>query len=245
MIPLADQQAIQAKFAQELAAPVKIDLFTQREVKLEAPGVKPCAFCKQTQQMLQEIAGLSDLISLRIHYFEDNPEQKATFGVERVPAIVLRGPSPGYFKYYGIPGGTEFPAFIESIVDISRWEVLISEDSIKALSELQNEVSVKVFVTPTCPYCPGMARAAFMLGMATEKVHAEVIEVNEFPELADKYKVEAVPLTVINDKIAIPGQMHESALVAQVVKAATQAPAEEGPEKIERGKARDSGLYIP
>ena len=103
---------------------------------------------------------------------------------------------------------------------------------------------MKVFVTPTCPYCPGMARAAYMLGMATEKVHAEVIEVNEFPDLADKYKVEAVPLTVINDKIAIPGQMHESALVEQVVKAAS-APVARGPEKIERGKSRDSGLYIP
>lgn len=245
MIPLNDQQAIQAKFAQELAAPVKIDFFTQREVKLEAPGVTPCAFCKQTQTMLQELAALSDFISLRIHYFEDNPEEKKTFGVERVPGIVLRGPQKGYFKYYGIPGGTEFPAFIESIVDISRWEVLISEDSVKKLQELENEVNLKVFVTPTCPYCPGMARAAYMLGMASEKVHTEVIEVNEFPELADKFKVEAVPLTVINNKTAIPGQMHESALIEQVVKAAGLAPAQKGPEKIERGKSRDSGLYIP
>jgi glutaredoxin-like protein len=245
MIPLKDQEAIQAKFAQELAAPVKIDFFTQREVKLEAPGVTPCAFCKDTQRMLQEIAGLSDFISLRIHYFEDNPPEKATFGIERVPGIVLRGPQPGFFKHYGIPGGTEFPAFIESIVDISRWEVLISQESVTTLQELENEVNVKVFVTPTCPYCPGMARAAYMLGMASQKVQAEVIEVNEFPELADKYKVEAVPLTVINDKTAIPGQMHETALVEQVAKAAGAGPATKAPEKIERGKSRDSGLYIP
>lgn len=246
MIPLKDQEAIQAKFAQELAAPVKIDYFTQREVKLDAPGLKPCAYCKQTQTMLQEIAGLSDLLSLRVHYFEDNPEEKTTFGVERVPGTVLRGPGKGFFKYYGIPGGTEFPAFIESIVDISRWEVLISEESVQKLQALENDVNVKVFVTPTCPYCPGMARASYMLGMASEKVHAEVIEINEFPELADKYKVEAVPLTVINDKTAIPGQIHESALVEQVVKASGQAPAgTTPPQKVERGKTRDSGLYIP
>lgn len=245
MIPLSDQQAIQAKFAQELAAPVKIDFFTQREAKLEAPGVTPCAYCKQTQMLLQELASLSDFVSLRIHYFEDDPEEKTTYGIERVPGIVLRGPGKGHFKYYGIPGGTEFPAFIESIVDVSRWEVLISEESVKALSEIENEVNVKVFVTPTCPYCPGMMRAAYMLGMATEMVQAEVIEANEFPEMAEEYKVEAVPLTVINDKTAIPGQMHESALVEQVVKASAAAPKKAPPGKIERGKSRDSGLYIP
>jgi glutaredoxin-like protein len=245
VIPLKDQEQIQIKFATELASPVKIDFFTQRESKLETAEKQPCAFCKPTQQMLQEIASLSDRISLRVHFVEDDPPEKAEFGIERIPGIVLRGPAPGIFKYYGIPGGSEFPAFIESIVDVSRWEVLISEESVKKLQELTADVSIKVFVTPTCPYCPGMARVAYMLGMASEYVKAEVIEVNEFPELADKYKVEAVPLTVINESVAIPGQMHESALVEQVVKAASGKAPAKGPERIERGKRRDSGLYIP
>ncbi len=201
MIPLKDQQAIQAKFAAELAAPVKIDYFTQRETKLEAPGVEPCAFCKQTQDMLKELSALSDLISLRVHQFEDNPEEKATFGVERVPGIVLRGPGPGFFKYYGMPGGTEFPAFVESLVDLSRWETLLMPDSVKALSELKTDVSVRVFVTPTCPYCPQMARAAFMMGMVSEHVKAEVIEVNEFPELAKRGKSGFIGLQNHNSEV--------------------------------------------
>lgn len=260
MIPLKDQEAIQAKFEAELAAPVKIDYFTQRETGLDVPGKQPCAYCKQTGQMLQELAGLSDFVSLRVHYVEDDPEEKKTYGVERVPGMVLRGPGPGFFKYYGIPGGTEFPAFIESIVDLSRWETLLSPVSGKALAELQEDVSVKVFVTPTCPYCPGVARAAFMMGMLSEHVKAEVIEVNEFPELQQRYKVEAVPMTVINDRVAIPGALPEAQLVDQVVNASQgkAAPAAEAgpvttpgeepqkpPEPIERGKRRDSGLYIP
>lgn len=256
MIPLKDQEALQAKFAAEMGAPVKIDFFTQRETKLEAPGVEPCAYCKPTQDMLQELSGLSDLISLRIHQFEDNTEEKAEFGVERVPGIVLRGPGPGFFKYYGIPGGTEFPAFVDSLVDLSRWETLFSPESVKALSELTADVSVRVFVTPTCPYCPQMARATFMMGMISEHVKAEIIEINEFPELAKRYKVEAVPLTVINDKTSIPGALSESALVEHVVKGAGGKPSKDAPggptadtgkppEPIERGKRRDSGLYIP
>ena len=256
MIPLKEQEAIRQKFAQELTGPVKMDFFTERELALEVPGRKPCAYCKPAREMLQELAGLSDLISLRAHILEDGPEEAKTFGVERIPATVLRGRGGASFLFYGMPGGTEFPAFIESIVDISRGEVLLSEASVKALRKLKDDVTVRVFVTPTCPYCPQMARAAYQLALANPRVRAEVIEVNEFPELAERYGVRAVPLTVIADRVAIPGAVHEQVLVEQVLKAAQSAVAERpeagGPttpaareEEPRRGEQRPSGLIIP
>ena len=54
-----------------------------------------------------------------------------------------------YSKFYGLPGGTEFPSFVESITDISRGETLLSPESAKALRKLKEDVSVRVFVTPT------------------------------------------------------------------------------------------------
>ncbi len=92
-----------------------------------------------------------------------------------------------------------------------------------------------------------MARAAFQIAMVNPQVRAEVIEVNEFPELAQRYGVRAVPLTVINDRLAIPGMVEERVLVEQIVKAAGDGRESEqaSPKPIERGKIRDSGLYIP
>ncbi len=103
-----------------------------------------------------------------------------------------------------------------------------------------------------------MARAAYQLALASPRVRAEVIEVNEFPELADRYGVRAVPLTVINDQVAIPGAVTEQVLVEQVLKAAESAlagPPAEGArgsatplqreEPLRRGQQRQSGLYIP
>src|SRR5213592_4220443 len=225
MIPLKDQELIRQKFAAELIGPVKIDYFTERESALTVPGRKPCAYCKPTREMLQELSALSDLISLRAHIFEEAGEDRAKFGIERIPGTVLRGAAIGLgngasFKFYGMPGGTEFPAFLESIVDISRGEVLPSKESVKELQKLREEVLVRVFVTPTCGYCPQMMRLAYQLSLANPKVRAEVIEVNEFPELGESYVVKAVPLTVIADKIAIPGAVQESVLVEQVLTAA-------------------------
>ena len=257
MIPLKDQDAIRLKFAQEMLGPVKIDYFTQKELGIVVPGREPCAYCKPTGEMLQELAALSELISLRVHSFEDEREEAAKYGIERVPGIVLRGRNGATFKFYGMPGGSEFPSFLDTIVDVSRNEILFSDESVKLLRKLKEDVRVKVFVTPTCPYCPGMARAAFQMALANPHIKAEVIEVNEFPTLAQRYNVSAVPLTVIEDRIAIPGAVPEKALVEQVLKAA-QSPAAQpsdvrGPTSAseqqrppgEPASGRGSGLILP
>jgi glutaredoxin-like protein len=246
MIPLRDQEQIGQKFAAEMLGPVKIDYFTERNLGITLPGKTACQYCKPAREMLQELAGPSELISLRVHYFEDNTPEKAQFGVERVPGIVMRNQPGAAVKFYGIPGGTEFPMFIESIIDLSRGEVLLSEESAKSLAELEIDISLRVFVTPTCPYCPAMMRAAYQMAMVSPKIHAETIEVNEFPELADRFQVQAVPLTVINDTVAIPGMVHEKQLTEQILKVGKSEAAEKAPaKKIERGKQRDSGLFIP
>jgi len=256
MIPLKEQDAIREMFAHQLIGQVKIDHFTEPESSLSVPGKNPCTYCKPTRDMLQELSGLSDLVSLRIHMLEDAPEERDKYAIERVPATILRGRNGRFVKYYGIPGGTEFPALLESIVDISRDEVLLSEESIKTLDKLDKNVSIRVFVTTTCGYCPQMVRLVYQMALAIEKVHAEVIEISEFPDLAEKYRVQAVPLTVLNDSAAIPGAVPEEALVEQVIKASktTIAPTSSPtsgqsspvePPAVKRGEQRPSGLFIP
>ncbi len=149
MIPLKDQEFIRQKFAQELAGAVKIDFFTERELDIVIPGRRPCAYCKPAREMLQELSALSDLISLRVHVWDEEVEEAKRFGIERIPATVLRGHDGAQFTFYGLPGGSEFPSFIESITDLSRGEVLLSEESVQALRKLKEDVTIRVFVTPT------------------------------------------------------------------------------------------------
>lgn len=244
------------KFARELLGPVKIDYFTQKELGIIVPGRQPCATCKPTREMLHELAALSDLVSLRVHDFEREREEAARFGVERIPGIVLRGRDRATFKFYGMPSGTEFPSFLDTIVDVSCSQILLSQESIKSLRKVKEDVRVRVFVAPTCPYSPMMARAAFQMSLVNPRVKSEVIEADEFPELARRYDVRAVPLTVIEDRIAVSGAVPEKALVEQVLKA-VQSPAAQpsdvrgpispwAPPEPEKGAPRQgSGLILP
>jgi len=61
--------------------------------------------------------------------------------------------------------------------------------------------------------------------MALESPHvqADVIEVSEFPRLAQRYQVRGVPTTVLNGQTLVVGAMDERMLLEQVLKVAEGA----------------------
>lgn len=65
--------------------------------------------------------------------------------------------------------------------------------------------------------------------MASEHITADVIEVTEFPELAQKYRIYGVPKTVINDKVEFEGAVPEPQFVAQVLSAVSRPGKADGP----------------
>jgi len=60
---------------------------------------------------------------------------------------------------------------------------------------------------------------AHKLAMASDLVTADMVEATEFPHLAMKYHVQAVPRTVVNEVTHIDGAVSESALISQVMAA--------------------------
>ncbi len=59
---------------------------------------------------------------------------------------------------------------------------------------------------------------AHKLAFASEHVTADMVEVSEFPHLANKYHVYGVPRTVINEVIQIEGAVPENMLVPELMK---------------------------
>lgn len=260
MIPLRDQDLLRQKFAVEMAGQVKVDFFTQKELAIYLPGRQECAYCKPAGEMLRELASLTDGISLRTHFLEDERAEAAKFGVSRIPAIVIRDGGDRYLTFYGFPGGAEFPAFVQTLVDVSQGVSLLSEPSKQKLASLRDDILIQVFVTTSCPHCPGMAHLAYHLALESPHIQTEVTEVGEFPEMARRYNVRAVPLTVIGvngrDSAAIPGGVSEQALVDAVLKATgAEVPGDvnpagktsptEPPSAPANPGQRGSGLIIP
>ena len=60
---------------------------------------------------------------------------------------------------------------------------------------------------------------AHKLAIENEHITADVVEVSEFIDMAQRYRVQGVPKTVVNDRIEIMGAVPEARFLQEVLKA--------------------------
>ena len=149
LISESDQQMIRNHFDENLTGDVEIVMFTERESPIIIPGREPCETCAQTQELLEEVAGLSDKLTLTVHEISSAKEEAEGFGIDRVPAFVVKGAVRGRMRFFGIPAGYEFSGFLADLVDASKGTTDLSEGTREFLASLTEKVNIKVFTTPT------------------------------------------------------------------------------------------------
>ena len=88
-----------------------------------------------------------------------------------------------------------------------------------------------------------MARAAHAFALANPNVKAEVIECQEFPEVAQRYQVSGVPKTVINDRAEFVGAVPDEIFVNAILQAIGKEEVDWAAEMAEdEGEAPTSSL---
>ncbi|MGQ9735047.1 MAG: protein disulfide oxidoreductase [Thermaceae bacterium] len=217
------EQEIVRQRLSTLERDVEIVLFTDSST-LVAPGKDPCIYCKETKQLMEELAGLSEKLHLVVYDLNtpEGEEKAQAMRVEAAPTIILRekGSDRVNLRYRGIPAGYEFASLLEDLEMLGGDGHGLPEDTVKFLQNLPEEVVLQVFVTPTCPYCPQAVRTAHRFAYASDRVFGEMVEANEFPTLSDRYHIHGVPDTVINHgKARILGAQPVAAFLDAIKKA--------------------------
>ncbi len=149
LISPQDQETLQKMFAEDLQNDVTITYFTQRESALFIPGQEKCEYCKETGELLEEVTSLSEKLHLDVKDIAADKQEAQDLGITRVPALVLSGQAKGKVRYFGIPAGYEFSTLVESLLDVSRGTTELSENTRTALAEVDSDLHIQVFVTPT------------------------------------------------------------------------------------------------
>jgi glutaredoxin-like protein len=134
-----DRQRLRREF-EALTGPVKLVMFTQ-EVE--------CDYCRETRQIVEEIAALSDRITAEIYDFVADKDKTDVYGIDKIPAIAVIGEKDYGIRYYGIPSGYEFSSVIEDILMVSRGQSGLTDATRQAIAGLKKPVHIQVLVTPT------------------------------------------------------------------------------------------------
>jgi glutaredoxin-like protein len=207
MIPDRDKPKVRERLSR-MGGAVTIVYFTQEN---------ECLYCRETRELLEELAELSEHITLEVYDFVADADKAREYGVTKIPGIVLLGEKHHGIRYYGVPAGYEFAGLLEDLVMVSNRDSGLSKTSRARLKAVDRPVHLQVFVTPTCPYCPQAVRLAHQFALESDRVTADMVEATEFPELANRYKVMGVPKTVVNELPAVEGMMGEDEFLDAVL----------------------------
>lgn len=180
----------------DLASDVRLVVFTTKN---------GCEYCKEIVQLAEEVAATSPKLTAEVYDFAATPDKAAAYNVTMAPAMAIVGARDYGLRYYGIPSGHEFSTLLYGIQRASQGKPDLDPPTLSYLYGLTQPVNLQVFVTPTCPYCPRAAILAYDMAVASDKVVADVVESMEFPELANRFSVMGVPLTVVNAKERVEG----------------------------------------
>lgn len=191
-----------------LQHPLKIINFTQEF---------ECQFCKETRELLADVAALSDKISFEVYDFMKDQETAKKFNIDKIPAAIVMGEKDYGIRFFGIPSGYEFSTLLEAILMVSRRDSGLSEETRQKLAALKQKLHLQVFITPTCPYCPGAVHLAHQFAMESDKVTSDMVEAIEFPHLSQEFNVRGVPKTIANKRDAAEGALPEAQLLARVL----------------------------
>lgn len=203
-----------------LKNPVKLIVFT-RDDSIAVPGVD-CHTCRDNQLLITEIAELSDKISVQFYDFLQDTEQVKEYHVTKIPLTIVQGEKDFGIRLYGIPAGHEFATLLNAIQIVSSVDSGLSQGTKDRLKTLSKPVHIQVFVTLSCPYCAPAASLGHRMALESEHIKADMINAQEFPDLAQKYNVYAVPKVVINESTQFEGALPEQAFVEKIMTAVAE-----------------------
>lgn len=191
---------------------VTIALFTSKN---------KCSTCDETTSYMEEITDITDKLHLTKLDIDENQELAKEYDVTLTPSMVLLDNENNYtrIKFNGIPAGHEINSLINSIIEVSGSTQELSDSAMERLNKITNPIDIKVFVTLSCPHCPGAVSKAHKLALENPNISASMIEAQTFGELSEKFNVSSVPKIVINDKYEFVGDQPLDVFLSEIEKA--------------------------
>lgn len=125
-----------------ITIPVEIVLFTQAFGGSETSEI--------TKQVVKEVAGLNDKITVVEKSFVLDTEDKAKYNIDKAPAIVILSDGVDTrMRMYGAPTGYEFVGLVEAIIIAGTGKIDLDPETMQWIQAVDKPTHIQVFSTPT------------------------------------------------------------------------------------------------
>ena len=177
---------------------------------------------KELKTMLLEMDNISKNIEIIIEEKQKQENVNNTCYItlgERLQDGTIK--NVGY-KFYGIPGGHEFTAFVVTMYKVFGEKVELNDELISRITNLKGRINVDIVISLTCTKCPDLVMEfAKVLKEATNNnidISLNIYDIAFAEEKREKYSILSVPCIIINDDIVDFGKKDASEIVTLLEK---------------------------
>lgn len=156
----------------------------------------------ELRDLVLDISDLGSKVNCEIYLKGENLELENKIHADKYPIVALLNMKREYtgVKFHGVPGGHELNSFILAIYNVGGPGQQVSEEIIKSVKAIDKNVNIKVCVSLSCHLCPDVVASAQRLAIENENIEAEMLDIANFKEIKDKFKIMSVPAMIINDE---------------------------------------------
>jgi len=168
------------------------------------------------KELLQAFSKISRKIETRQFDLDSSEAKKWDIGSS--PTLLF---DPEHFpvRYLGVPYGEEGRTLVGTILLLGFRASNLSVHSQKILRRMDSRRDIKVFVSPTCPYCPDQAlHAVKAVVERPDIISLEIVDIQSNPEMANTYQAFSVPQTFANENLIAQGAQGEELFVSSLEK---------------------------
>lgn len=176
----------------------------QRPIELIA-SLDSSASSTEMDSLLQEIASLSDKISLR--YAE--AALKPSFG------IAAKGEA-ARVEFAGIPMGHEFTSLVLALLQVGGHPPKVEAALIEQIKALPDTLHFETYISLTCQNCPEVVQALNLLSVLNPKISHVMIDGALFQDEVNRRQIMAVPSVYLNGEPFGQGRMGAEEIVAKL-----------------------------
>lgn len=162
---------------------------------------------QEMQELLTEIAGLSDKITLR-----EQPDSAA-----RKPSFLLTRPGSNIqVRFAGLPLGHEFTSLILALLQVGGHPPKAEAEVIEQIANLEGSFEFETYVSLSCNNCPDVVQALNLMAVINPNIRHTMIDGALFESEVEERQIMAVPMVFLNGQLFGQGRMELGEILQKV-----------------------------
>ncbi|SHN27212.1 alkyl hydroperoxide reductase subunit F [Gracilibacillus kekensis] len=150
---------------------------------------------KEVDELVNEIASMSDKISIEQGSFDRTP----SFSINR------KGEDTGVI-FAGVPLGHEFTSLVLALLQVSGRAPKVEEATIEQIKKLEGPLHFETYVSLSCQKCPDVVQALNIMSVVHPDITHTMVEGSAFKEEVESKDVMAVPSVYLNGEQFVDGR---------------------------------------